>query len=597
MALSPSKAHADDPKSKGKSGKFGRLPLITVLGESRQAWVAVFIFSFAINFLMLAPTIYMMQISDRVMTSRSLTTLLMLSLVAMVFFAVNGALEWARTSIMVRLGVRMDKRVGARLLAISHRCELEQSPDGRRLLSDLQQVRMFLTGHSLLAALDAPWVPIFAVVTFILHPLLFAVTVGGGVLMAMLTVLTERSTHEPLIDAQNSAAEAQQFVAINMRHGDVIEAMGMFPQMLRRWQEKQDMHLIKQAQASDRAGVTQSISKFVRATNQGLSMAVGGFLFVTSDVSPGIVFAASLLSGRIMGPIEALTMTWSQWGTTHESWKRLNDALVTDEKVYSNVTLPAPKGEVWLEGIFGGAPGVSTPFVQNINLKIPAGVIVAIVGASASGKSTLVRLITGVWQPKMGTVRLDGADLQTWRRELLGPYVGYLPQDVELFEGSVADNIARLGAVESDKVIAAANDAGVHDMILQMSDGYGTQVGASGGFLSGGQRQRIALARAMYGSPPLLVLDEPNANLDEAGELALDRALQAAKKRGQTVLIVSHRPIAIRNCDLMLVMQGGQVSLYGPREQVMAKLAVAAGVPPPQKVGAAAPASAPKAAE
>ena len=262
MALSPSKAHADDPKSKGKSGKFGRLPLITVLGESRQAWVAVFVFSFAINFLMLAPTIYMMQISDRVMTSRSLTTLLMLSLVAMVFFAVNGALEWARTSIMVRLGVRMDKRVGARLLAISHRCELEQS---------------------LLAALDAPWVPIFAVVTFILHPLLFAVTVGGGVLMALLTVLTERSTHEPLIDAQNSAAEAQQFVAINMRHGDVIEAMGMFPQMLRRWQEKQDMHLIKQAQASDRAGVTQSISKFVRATNQGLSMAVGGFLFVTSD--------------------------------------------------------------------------------------------------------------------------------------------------------------------------------------------------------------------------------------------------------------------------------------------------------------------------
>ncbi|MBK6636236.1 MAG: hypothetical protein IPG34_00395 [Rhodocyclaceae bacterium] len=296
MALSPSKAHADDPKSKGKSGKFGRLPLITVLGESRQAWVAVFVFSFAINFLMLAPTIYMMQISDRVMTSRSLTTLLMLSLVAMVFFAVNGALEWARTSIMVRLGVRMDKRVGARLLAISHRCELEQSPDGRRLLSDLQQVRMFLTGHSLLAALDAPWVPIFAVVTFILHPLLFAVTVGGGVLMALLTVLTERSTHEPLIDAQNSAAEAQQFVAINMRHGDVIEAMGMFPQMLRRWQEKQDMHLIKQAQASDRAGVTQSISKFVRATNQGLSMAVGGFLFVTSDVSPGIVFCRLLCS-------------------------------------------------------------------------------------------------------------------------------------------------------------------------------------------------------------------------------------------------------------------------------------------------------------
>jgi PrtD family type I secretion system ABC transporter len=581
MALSPSTARTSAQKSSGKLGKFSSMPLADILLESKQAWTAVLVFSFAINMLMLAPTVYMMQISDRVMTSRSIPTLIMLSLIAMLFFAIMGALEWARTRVMVRLGVRMDRRVGARLLAISHQFELEQVVDGRRLLSDLMQIRTFLTGHSLLAALDAPWVPIFFVVTFLLHPLLAAVTVAGGLVMVILTYMTERATHAPLMDAQNSAAEAQQFVATNMRHGDVIEAMGMFPQMLKRWQDKQDQHLIKQAQASDRAGMIQSISKFFRFTNQGLAMAVGGFLFLTSDVSPAIVFAASLLSSRIMGPVEMLMGTWSQWGMTRDSWLRLNEALQTEEKQYSGVTLPTPKGEVWLEGVFGGAPGVSTPYVQNVNLKIPPSVIVAIVGASASGKSTLVRLVTGVWQPKMGTVRLDGADLRTWRREELGPFLGYLPQDVELFEGSIADNIARLGVVDSEKVVAAAQAAGVHEMILQMSDGYGTQVGPNGAFLSGGQRQRLALARAMYGFPPLLVLDEPNANLDEAGELALDRALQQARQRGQTVLIVSHRPIAIRNCDLMLVMQGGQVALYGPREQVMAKLAAAAGAGAP----------------
>jgi ATP-binding cassette subfamily C exporter for protease/lipase len=409
-----------------------------------------------------------------------------------------------------------------------------------------------------------------------IHPLLALVVLGGALVMLVLTYITDRSVRTPLADSNNSAAETSQFVATNMRHGEVIEAMGMFPMMLERWQKKQERHLAHQAVASDRAGFVQGISKFVRMTNQSVAMGVGGFLFLSTDVAPSIVFAAMLLSSRISGPIESLLMTWSQLGTTTESWRRIDDALRFADKEYSGVTLPPPKGEVALEGVFGGPPGATTPFVQSVNLKIPSGVIVAIVGSSASGKSTLVRLITGVWAPRMGTVRLDGADLRTWRRDQLGPYIGYVPQDVELIEGTVAENIARLGPMDSDKVIAAARAAGVHEMVLQMADGYGTQVGANGAFLSGGQRQRIALARAMYGDPPLLVLDEPNANLDEAGELALDTALQQAKQRGQTVIIVSHRPIAIRNCDLILVMQEGQVLLYGPREQVMAKLASAA---------------------
>lgn len=563
-------------RSAAATGKSQPSPLLNILLENRSAWIAVFVFSAVINMLMLAPTVYMMQVSDRVMTSRNMMTLLMLTLLVLAIFAVMGALEWARSRVLVRLGVRLDRRIGPRLLSLSHRFEIEKLGDGRRLLGDLAQVRSFLTGYAILAALDAPWVPIFIIVTVLIHPLLALVVLGGAIVMTLLTYVTDRSVRTPLADSNNSAAETSQFVATNMRHGEVIEAMGMFPMMLERWQKKQERHLVQQAVASDRAGFVQGISKFVRMTNQSVAMGVGGFLFLSTDVAPSIVFAAMLLSSRISGPIESLLMTWSQLGTTTESWRRLDDALRHADKEYSGVTLPPPKGEVSLEGVFGGPPGAATPFVQSVNLKIPAGVIVAIVGSSASGKSTLVRLITGVWAPRMGTVRLDGADLRTWRREQLGPYIGYVPQDVELIEGTVAENIARLGTLDSDKVIAAAREAGVHEMILQMAEGYGTQVGANGAFLSGGQRQRIALARAMYGDPPLLVLDEPNANLDEAGELALDTALQQAKQRGQTVVIVSHRPIAIRNCDLILVMQEGQVLLYGPREQVMAKLASAA---------------------
>jgi ATP-binding cassette subfamily C exporter for protease/lipase len=564
------------PRTAAPGTKSQSSPLLRILIESRSAWVAVLIFSAVINLLMLAPTVYMMQVSDRVMTSRSMMTLLMLTLIVLAIFAIMGALEWARSRVLVRLGVRLDRRIGPKLLSLSHRFEVEKLGDGRRLLADLSQVRSFLTGYAILAALDAPWVPIFILVTVMIHPLLALVVLGGALVMVVLTYITDRSVRTPLADSNNSAAETSQFVATNMRHGEVIEAMGMFPMMLERWQKKQERHLAHQAVASDRAGFVQGISKFVRMTNQSVAMGVGGFLFLSTDVAPSIVFAAMLLSSRISGPIESLLMTWSQLGTTTESWRRIDDALRFADKEYSGVTLPPPKGEVALEGVFGGPPGATTPFVQSVNLKIPAGVIVAIVGSSASGKSTLVRLITGVWAPRMGTVRLDGADLRTWRRDQLGPYIGYVPQDVELIEGTVAENIARLGPLDSDKVIAAARAAGVHEMVLQMADGYGTQVGANGAFLSGGQRQRIALARAMYGDPPLLVLDEPNANLDEAGELALDTALQQAKQRGQTVIIVSHRPIAIRNCDLILVMQEGQVLLYGPREQVMAKLASAA---------------------
>jgi ATP-binding cassette subfamily C exporter for protease/lipase len=551
--------------------------LFRAVFEMKSAWTAVFVFSLVINVLLLAPTVYMMQVSERVMLSRNMSTLLMLSLLVVFVLAVMGALEWARTRIMVSIGVRLDNTLGMRLLATAHRFGIEEVGDrGGRLLSDLSVVRGFITGYGALAALDAPWIPIFIFVAFLLHPTFAMVVCVGSLLMLALTWFTARATRAPLDRASASAAEAQRFAATNMRHGEVIEAMGMLPAMVKRWQQRQGRYVLEQARASDRAGMLSGMSKFVRMTNQSIAMGAGGMLFLAGEVSPGIIFAASLLSARITQPVDQLLGTWAQWGNVRDSWKRLDDALRYAEKTYSGVTLPAPKGEVTLEGVFAGPPGSATTFLQNISLKIPAGSSVAIVGSSASGKSTLLRIITGVWVPKVGTVRIDGADLRTWPRNELGPYLGYLPQDVELIEGTVAENIARLGAIDSEKIIAAAQAAGVHDMILGLKEGYGTQVGANGNFLSGGQKQRIALARAMYGNPPLLVLDEPNANLDESGEVALDVALQAARARGQTALIVSHRPIAIRNCNLMLVMHAGQVSIYGPRDQVLAKLAGAA---------------------
>ena len=293
----------------------------------------------------------------------------------------------------------------------------------------------------------------------------------------------------------------------------------------------------------------------------------------------------------MLTPTEMLIGTWSQWGSAQDAWQRIDEALAMPDRTYSAVALPAPKGELSLEGLFGGPPHMQAAFVQNVNLRIPAGASVAIVGPSASGKSTLLRLIAGVWLLRSGVVRIDGADIKQWRRADLGPHIGYLPQDVELIEGSIAENIARHGELDSDKIIEAAKAAGVHEMILQLADGYSTQVGVSGAYLSGGQRQRVALARSLYGTPPLLILDEPNANLDEAGEIALDISLQSARKRGQTVLIVSHRPTAIRNCDLMMMMQGGQVTLYGPRDQVLAVLSKAAqSVAQPVAAAAKAPA-------
>lgn len=552
-------------------------PLLVLLLKMRSAWWNVFLFSFVINTLMLAPSIFSMQVYDRVIASRNEVTLLMLSLLALAAFAATGALEWARTKILVRVGLRFDYELGVQLLQVSHRINLEKSGAiGSRLLADLFTLRTFLSGFGVMAALDAPWVPIFFIAMFMLHPVLAATSLASAVILVILTIFTDRATEGPLARANDSGGEAMRVAGIHFRNGEVIEAMGMQSAMSDRWQVKQDEHLLQQAQASDSMGWTSALSKFVRVVNQNIAIVAGAYLTLSGEISVGAIFAASMLASRTVTPIEQLISTWSQWGNARDAWRRIDDALSLKTETEKGVSLPAPKGRITLEAVSGGPPSKKTPFLQNISLDIPEGSSVAIIGASASGKSTLLRLITGVWRPTSGTIRLDDADIHHWDREELGPYIGYLPQDVELIDGTIAENIARHQAIDSDKVLAAATAAGVHEMILQMADGYDTEVGSNGTHLSGGQRQRVGLARALYGDPRVLILDEPNANLDEAGELALDKALQQAKLKRQTVLLVSHRPTAIRGCDLMMVMQSGQVTLYGPRDQVFNVLSKAA---------------------
>jgi len=560
-------------KGLAPGSEAGSSPLLVTLLRMPKAWGAVFFFSLIINLLMLAPSIYMMQIYDRILTSRNLTTLVMLSLLVVLAYMAMGALEWARTRITIPVSIAFDHALGRRLLEISHRLSIELNGGAnKQLLSDLANLRQFITGQAVFTLVDVPWVPIYFFAIMLLHPLLGLVTLVGGILLIFLTWLTEAVTRQPLERANERANEATRFATLNLRNSEVIEAMGMLDSMIQRWQERQDGHLIEQARASQRAGAIGALTRFLRASQQSMILAVGAYLFLEGELTPGAMIAASILAGRMLSPIEQLIGSWKQWGGARDAWKRIDRVMAVPPRQYSGVKLPTPKGEVAIEGLVGGAPGVEAPFIRGVTLKIPAGVSIAVIGASASGKSTLLRMIAGVWLPRAGLVRIDGADMKQWRRLDIGPHIGYLPQDVELLEGTVAENIARHGSIDDQKVIEAAQAAGVHEMILQLPKAYDTQVGVGGAYLSGGQRQRVALARALYGSPCLLIMDEPNANLDEVGEQALDKALAQAKEKGQTVIVVSHRPGVIRRCDAIAVMQAGQIIQFGPRDKVLEQL-------------------------
>lgn len=559
------------------------------LHTCRQSFLAVGLFSLFINALMLVPPLYMLQVYDRVLTSRNAFTLLMLSLLAMALLLVMGGLEWVRAHILIRVAARFDMALNVRLFNASFNLGKQVSGNSTlQPLNDLAQLRQFITSTAPFAFFDTPWLPMYLLALFLFHPLFGWLAIGGALMLLALTVANELSTRQTLTTANLEAIAATNDASSHLRNAEVLEALGMLDAIRTRWLTCHRKALALQALAADRSNILSTASKSWRLILQSSALGLGALLVIQHIITPGLMIAASLLLGRALAPIDTLISSWKAFVGARVAYRRLDELLRSLPQRPPTMTLPAPRGEVLVDQIVLAPPGTTTPVIRGVSFRLAAGESLGIVGPSASGKSTLVRSILGLWSCHSGVVRLDGADIVTWNRTELGPHLGYLPQDVELFSGTIGENIARFGPVDADKVVTAARRAGVHEMILQLPQGYDTSIGVTGIGLSGGQRQRIALARALYGDPALVVLDEPNSNVDEEGEQALRRSLCDLKaSRKTTLLLIAHRPRLIESVDKILVLNAGQVQMFGPRELVLAKLART--VAAPQRIGPTAP--------
>lgn len=557
------------------------------LGTCRSSFFSAGFFSLFINMLLLMPSIYMLQIYERVLTFNSESTLVMLTLIMVFLFMVMGGLEWVRSQILIVTGARLDRLLGGRVFDSVFMQTL--SSGGRvasaQPLGDLLQLRQFLTGPGLFAFFDAPWLPIYIAVMFLFHPAFGVAAIIAAMILLGLAIWNEVATRDDLKEANRHALESSNHTQRNLRNVEVIEAMGMLPRMRERWQQRQNVMLALQSRASRKAGLITAASKTFRTTIQSLVLGLGAFLAIHHDISPGVVFAGSILLGRALQPIDLLINTWRGFLSAREAYARLDALLSVLPSFEPPMPLPAPTGELSLEKLVVTPPGAPGPVIKGISLLVPPGEMLAVIGPSAAGKSTLVRAMLGIYRPNGGTVRLDGAELDQWDREALGQYVGYLPQDVELLDGTISENIARFGAIDADKVVSAAQAAGVHPMILRLPEGYDTQL--IGNILSAGQRQRIGLARALYGEPQVIVLDEPNSNLDQDGDAALAKTLSDLKRAGRTVVVVTHRNNVLTQVDKILFIAEGQIAVYGNRDKVIATLQQAAA----QQAAARGPAS------
>ena len=535
-------------------------------------WVAGF--SLCLNLLMLTPALYMLQVYDRVITTGSEETLLMLTLVVVFLFIVVGGLEWVRAGILVRLGNRLDAWVSEPLHAAMFRRGLRH-PGGQGAwpLDDLATLRQGLAGGGLLAFFDIAWVPVYLGLLYLFDPWFGAFASLAGVMLLALVVVSEKATRGLLDEAGREQTGARELAAGNLRNAEALDAMGMLSSIAGRWLMRHRGGLWLQSRASDRAAMLSSLTRALRLLLQSLILGLGALLVLEERITPGMMIAGSILLGRVLSPVDQLIGSWRGIVGARAAYHRLNRVLRDQPDAAPAMSLPPPEGRLTLEAVTAGAPGGQHPVVVGIDLSLAPGEQVGIIGPSASGKSTLARLVLGVWPTWDGCVRLDGADITRWDREALGPHLGYLPQDVELFGGTIGENIARFATLDSDRVIEAARRAGVHEMILRLPDGYDTRIEANGGLLSAGQRQRIGLARALYGRPALVVLDEPNSNLDHRGEQALAQAMDALREEGVTLLVISHRTGVLRRVDRLLVLESGRVRLFGPRDRVLARMA------------------------
>ena len=548
--------------------------LQAALKACKGSFISVGIFSFFVNALMLVPTFYMLQVYGRVMTSGSIPTLVMLTIIMTLLVATMGALELVRSRIMVRVSTKLDVLLSRSVYRASFKRALDSGgmDASAQPLNDLTGLRQFMTGNGLFAFFDAPWLPIYIAVMFMFHPWYGWVAIGSAIILLILAALNEKMTGKALAEANKENLGASLYTSKNLRNAEVIESMGMLNTLIHRWSGRQKNVLMLQSVASDKGGAIAAISKTFRMLIQSLILGLGAYLAINHEISAGLVIAGSVLLGRALAPIDLIIGSWKGFISARSQYNRLNEILDKQKAEPDRMSLPAPEGHVNVENIIVSPPGSRTPVIKGISFTVPAGMVVGVIGPSASGKSTLARALLGIWVPQHGVVRLDGADISSWDKSELGPHIGYLPQDIELFEGSISENIARFSEVDAEKVVLAAKTAGVHEMILQLADGYDTVIGSDGANLSGGQRQRIGLARAIYGTPKLIILDEPNSNLDEVGEKALALAIQQLKAAGSTVFVITHRTNILTQLDRLLVMNNGTISMYGPREQVMAEL-------------------------
>ncbi|EAQ67709.1 Type I secretion system ATPase, PrtD [Marinomonas sp. MED121] len=447
-----------------------------------------------------------------------------------------------------------------------------------RSLTELDSLRQFLSGPGPSSLFDSPWVPLYLMLLYWMDPTLGMISIFGAVVLFAIALLNDWLTRRSLQEASNQSSQARRFATKTLHNAEVLEAMGMFARMRERWHTKHLQGLMSHLNASDRGGLLIALSKTIRMCLQTAILGMGALLAIEQIISPGVMIAASIIMGRALAPVEQAIHQWRGFVAARSAYHKLSELMEKAPKDKDPLTLPAAKGQIAFENVIGGPPGSKKDVLRRVSFALQPGESLGIIGPTASGKSTLARMLVGVWLPRMGTVRLDGAVISDWPSDDRGQYIGYLPQDVELFAGTIAQNIARFTeSPDSESVIKAAQQAGVHELILRLSEGYETQIGDEGAVLSGGQRQRIGLARALYGDPSLVVLDEPNANLDTEGESALGQAILSLKERGCTLMVIAHRPSALAHVDKLMVLQTGLVQAFGPKQAVLAKIAEAGG--------------------
>lgn len=545
------------------------------LKQSRRAAWSITVFSAIVNLLMLAGPIYMLQVYDRVLGSRSVPTLVALSICLIGAYALQALLDALRGRIVIRAASLFDRALGADVHAAMVRVATQSrdAGDANQPVRDLEQIRGFLTGAGPVAVVDLPWVPLFLAFCFLIHFWLGILAVVGGVILFSMTWLTERGSQRPAADAAKQAALRAAMIEADRSNAETIVAMGLGDAMASRWTKQSARSLDAAGHASDIVGTYGSVSKAFRILLQSSILGLGAYLVIRQELTAGGMIAASIMVGRALAPIEIAIANWRGFVSARQSYRRLSNLLARTGSARDYTALPAPRRSLDLEGVVVAPPGARVPIVSGVSFGLKAGEALGVVGPSGGGKTSLVRALVRVWPAASGSIRVDGAALDQWSPQVLGRNIGYVSQAVELFDGSIAENIARMAAEPDDEmVVAAARAAGAHEMILRIPGGYDARIGVGGSALSGGQRQRIALARALYGKPFLILLDEPNSNLDSEGELALQQAIRDAKARGAIVILIAHRPAALAVCDKVLYLANGVQQAYGPRDEVLSRI-------------------------